>query len=587
VIVFASLCAVAIAVAAAALHSTRGPAESERLVVRATLALPKGLALPREDRNIAVSPDGTQVVVSLNTKNGSSPASLHLRDLSRLEFRQLPGTEGATYPFWSPDGKSIAFFAGTDLKRIDLADGIVRVICPAPAGRGGAWSTQGSIVFAPSAAGGLSIVDQAGGVASPVTQPASASESQRVPAMLPDGRRFLYYAMDAAKPGVYAFDPASKTSRFVVASDAEAVFVEPSSLVFARDENLVVQPFDLTRLELTGSPRPIAAGVNWDANRAALGVSLSSRGTLVYQTVVRAGTYKLAWMDRKGERTPIPVEPIAFAGGSLSSDGRRAAMNLAGDRGESFLAALDLDRGITTRIGEPNAKRYFGALLSRDGQRVITVDANQSGQAIVSFPFGGGAPTQLLEAEPGYEKSPTSITPDGRTLLLARVPLSDKLGDIMTLDLEGHEPPKPLIATPESEGSPLISPSGDIVAYLALNEASVLKLVRYPTPSTPVQVSPTAVSTYGWLSASELYWGDPSSKMWSASVSTKNGQLDVGAPRVMFNGAPLDKDVGIIAYDIARERFLIAIEASAPEEPQLILVSDWRQEAGAAQPARK
>lgn len=127
------------------------------------------------------------------------------------------------------------------------------------------------------------------------------------------------------------------------------------------------------------------------------------------------------------------------------------------------------------------------------------------------------------------------------------------------------------------------------MAYLAGSEAqaTMLKLVTYPTPSTPVQVSRTAISTFGWLSARELYWVDPSSKMWSASVSTTNGQLDVGAPKAMFDGAPLDKDVGIIAYDMAHERFLIAIEASAAEEPQLILVSDWRQEAGVQQPARR
>jgi len=134
-------------------------------------------------------------------------------------------------------------------------------------------------------------------------------------------------------------------------------------------------------------------------------------------------------MNLKGERTPIPVEPNAFVGGSLSSEGRRAAVNLAGDRGESILAVLDLDRGITTRIGEPNAKSYFGAILSSDGQRVITTDGNKLGQGVVSFPSGGGAPAQLVKPEPGYEMSATSITPDGRTLLFERRPLRDKIND--------------------------------------------------------------------------------------------------------------------------------------------------------------
>ena len=176
-------------------------------------------------------------------------------------------------------------------------------------------------------------------------------------------------------------------------------------------------------------------------------------------------------MDRQGERTPIRVEPIALDGGSLSSD----------------------------------------------GQRVIVTDGNMKGRAIVSFPFGGGAPTQLLKAEPGYEHSTTSITPDGRTLLFERRPLRDKINDIMILDFEGDLAPKPLMT------NPLISPSGEVVAYLmssAAEGAAVLKLVTFPTPSTPVHVSPTAVSTFGRLSASELCHRDRSLKTWSASISS-------------------------------------------------------------------
>jgi hypothetical protein len=408
------------------------------------------MVLPLGDRSVAVSPDGTRVVVSLSQEDGTSPPSLYLRDLARLDFRVLPGTEEATYPFWSPDGKAIAFFAGRELRRIDLADGIVRVICSAPAGRGGAWGTQGTIVLAPSAVGGLSIVDESGGAASPITEPATPAESHRNPQMLPDGRRFLYFAMNAAKPGVYAFDPASRQSRLVVASETEAVFVEPSSLVFARDENLVVQPFDLARLELTGSPKPVAAGVHWDSARRSLGMSISARGTLVYQPVTRAGTHRLAWMDRKGERTALPIEPLALAGGSLSPDGRRAAVNLEGNRGESLLAMLDLERGVRTPIGDPRARFYHGVLLSRDGQRIITTDANAAGQYLVSFPSGGGAPTRLLECDPTFEYSATAITPDGRTLLLTRVPLRDKVGDILALDLEGDHLQKPFLTTPEA-----------------------------------------------------------------------------------------------------------------------------------------
>jgi len=598
VLVSAALLIAASAIAALVLARPQiAPADARR-VLRSTLALPKGLVLPVGDRFVAVSPDGTAVAVSLRTKDGSAPASLHVRDLSRLEYRALPSTHEASYPFWSPDGQSIAFFAERKLKRIDLADGIVRTLCDAPAARGGTWGTQGTIVFAPSAGGGLFQVDESGGAPSPLTVPEIPSESHRVPQMLPDGKRFLYYAMNARSSGVYAFDPASQTSRFVLASDTEAVFVEPNALVFGRDENLVVQPFDLERLELTGSPKPIAPGIQWDSRRVSISMGISASGTLVYQPVSRASTHTFAWMDREGQRTPLSLEPLPFGAGiSLSPDGRRAAVDMAGDRGEALIAMVDLERGVRTPLGDPKAKFYYGVLWapvgpsSSAGPRIITADSNSLGQQLVSFPFGGGTPTPLFDTDPGCEYGASSITADGRTLLFTEAPMRDKVGDIWTLDLGGEGKRKRFMTTPEAEWSPLISPRGDAVLYSVSDEEDrgvALKVVAYPDPSAPVQVSPTPTSfTYGWLSASEVYWVDLSRKVWSASVSSTGGQLDVGMPKPMFDGRAFDEDSAIVAYDLPRERFLIAIEVSAREEAQLILVSDWRTEVAGTQAVRK
>jgi len=211
-------------------------------------------------------------------------------------------------------------------------------------------------------------------------------------------------------------------------------------------------------------------------------------------------------------------------------------------------------------------------------------------QQLVSFPFGGGAPTPLFESEPEMEYGASSVTSDGRTLLFTAVPLRDKVGDIMTIDLEAGRVPKRFMSTPEAEWDPLISPSDDVVLYCVSNDetrGAVLKVVAYPTPSAPVQVSPTiTTAVYGWLSAGEIYWVDLSLKVWSAPVSIQGGQLDVGAPKPMFDGQPLGKEINIVAYDLPRERFLIAIEDSAREDAQLILVSDWRPEAVGTQAVR-
>ena len=147
------------------------------------------------------------------------------------------------------------------------------------------------------------------------------------------------------------------------------------------------------------------------------------------------------------------------------------------------------------------------------------------------------------------------------------------------------------MTTAEAEWNPSIAPSGEVVAYVVSNEedlGGLLKLVTYPTPSAPVQVTSSRVAlNFGWMSAGELYWLDLSRKVWSATVASKGGQLDVGPPKAMFEGRSMDKELGILAYDVPRERFLIAIEDSPREEAELILVSDWRPEAVGAQVGRK
>jgi len=313
VLVTALLGIAAVVVTAIVVKPSRIDTAGERVVVRSGLPLPKGMVLFQGDRAVAVSPDGVQVVVSLIAKDGTWPPSLCLRALSRLEFRALAGTERAIYPFWSPDGKSIAFFAGRKLKRIDLADGIVRVLCDAPAGRGGSWGTKGTIVFAPSADGGLFIVSDAGGTPSLVTTPDTPGVSHRVPQMLPDGKRFLYYVRNTESEGVYAFDPATKQSRPIMKGFAEALFIEPGFLLFASDENLMAQPFDLDRLELTGSARPVAAGVQYNKTRAFISGGVSPRGTLVYQQVYSPSRASWRGWIARASACPIPQSPSRLA----------------------------------------------------------------------------------------------------------------------------------------------------------------------------------------------------------------------------------------------------------------------------------
>ncbi len=591
-----SLVAIAITTAAsvAFLRPTRETAAADQRVLRAALVLPKGMTLLEGLRAVAVSPSGTQVVLALLPKESATPPALFLRDLSRLEFRPLAGTEGASYPFWSPDGTSIAFFADGKLKRLDLAAGIVRELCDAPVPRGGSWGTKGTIVFAPSAGGGLMIVSDAGGTPTPITTSTTPGESHRSPQILPDGQRFLYYIQNTGSDGVYSYDPATKQSRPLLLGWSEAFFVEPGLLVFARDENLLAQPFNPQTLELTGTAQPIAAGVQYDKTRAYINAGISSRGTLIYQLVNPPIRYKFAWMDRKGERTPLNVEPLALAfdGARLSKDGRRAAVSLLGNRAETSVSIVDLERGIRTPLGDPATIFSFGNVWGPGDQSVIVSEVKADRQSLVSLSLSGGPGTRILDGESGFEPAAGSITPDGKTLLYTLSPLSSKLPDIMTKSLGDDQSPKRFMQTPEGEWYPLLSPTGDVVAYTVSKEddpGGPVKVVAYPTPSASVQVStiPAFLGGVYWIGTNELAWVDPSKRAWSVTVTAADGKIDIGPAKPMFDGKPVDKQVRILDYDIAHERFLVAIQDEPRDEPRIIIVSDWRQDAIGSQPEHR
>ncbi|MFM9958524.1 MAG: protein kinase domain-containing protein [Phycisphaerales bacterium] len=591
-LIAAALLALAAAIAFMALRPSAATSRAQPTIVRAALTLPKGLVLMQGDRAIAVSPEGTRVVVAAFQPGVVGSLALYLRDLSRLDFRKLEGTEGATYPFWSPDGTSIAFFSVDKLKRIDLADNIVRIICDAPTGRGGSWGSKGTIVFAPSAGGGLKLVNASGGTPTPATTSSGPAESHRNPCFLPDGERFLYAAANVEKEGVYAFDPATKQSTFLLPGRVEAFFVEPGSLVFARDENLMAQRFDPARLQLTGVATPIAADVGYALTRAYINAGFSSNGTMVYQPVARRPRSKLAWMDLKGQRTHLPVEPVAIANASLSADARRAAVQFQGDRGDSKVAVVDLDRGITTTITDPKITFAYRPQLTADGQRVINSIVTGGKQNIVSYPAGGGAPTILMEGD-GSEYEMSSITPDGKAMLFTSVPGFDKSGDIMTMDLTAPNSVKPFLQTPVPEWLPVVSPAGDAVIFIVSREQSpgasvigVLKAATFPTPGTPVQVSSAIVGgLICWTGPKQVCWVDTQRRVWSADIAVNGSQIDIGPQTPMFEGKPLDEQVRLLEFDITKQSFLIAVDDEPREEPRLIVVSDWRP--AAAAPARE
>jgi hypothetical protein len=205
----------------------------------------------------------------------------------------------------------------------------------------------------------------------------------------------------------------------------------------------------------------------------------------------------------------------------------------------------------------------------------------------VSLPATGGGQPRFIAGKPGHEFAPGSVAPDGKTLIFDQRNNLDKIGQIMTIDLQtAGAAAIPYMTSPMSESLPRISPAGDAVAFLSTSSESggkvyTLNVAAYPSPGSPVQVSLARLdveSQWGWMSPHELYWVDANHRAWSASFTVKDGQADAAAPKALLSEQIIDKNTAILDYDAARQRFLISTLEGTPDTPELVVVTDWRPE---------
>jgi serine/threonine protein kinase len=318
--------------------------------------------------SFAISPDGRQLVFAAS---GDGPPRLWLRPLDTATARPLAGTEGATFPFWSPDSRSVGFFDGSTLKRIDIGGDVPQTLTNA-APRGGSWNTDGIILFARSAVGPLFRVAASGGEPAAATKLDTPLRSHRFPQFLPDGRQFLFFAQGTAESqGIYlgALDD-SETKR-LTAADAAGVFVSPDWLLFVRQGTLVARHIDLARGELIGDPVTVAGPVSVDGVSQAAALSVSAEGVVTYRAG-GANRRQLAWFDRSGRAIGTLGAPDenGLSYPRLSPDGRRVAVFRAVQTNNDIWL---LDSVRSTRLTfDPSLDRF--PIWSSDGSRIVFVD---------------------------------------------------------------------------------------------------------------------------------------------------------------------------------------------------------------------
>ncbi|MEE9269898.1 MAG: protein kinase, partial [Candidatus Krumholzibacteria bacterium] len=299
-------------------------------VIRAYIPPPKGSSYnltPAHPGPVAISPDGTKITFAAV---GNGELMLWVREIDEVAPRPLPGTTAAGYPFWSPDGKSIGFFADGKLRRVEASGGPPLTICDASNGKGGTWNADGTIVFAPVASAGIHMVRAAGGESVEIVKlrREDKENSNRFPQFLPDGEHFLYFARtreETHRVRVASLD--GTVNKEVLRGPAQARYAN-GHLLFLREHTLMAQGFDLSALEVTGEASPVADGVRLVSAIPLAVFSVSQTGDLVYMTGAATEGSMLRWLDREGVVTGSTGDLGVFGDFQLSPDGKQVCIEV-------------------------------------------------------------------------------------------------------------------------------------------------------------------------------------------------------------------------------------------------------------------
>jgi Tol biopolymer transport system component/DNA-binding winged helix-turn-helix (wHTH) protein len=534
--------------------------------------------------SLAISPDGLKIVFVAIFEGRSQ---LRLRHLGAGTEHSLPGTDGALFPFWSPNSRSIAFFADGALKRTEINGGMPRSLAEAPAGRGGAWNSEDVILFTPNTGGPIFRVTASGETAAqPLTQVSAGSH--RHPRFLPDGRHFLYFVTGSGEDrGVYVGDLAGSDAprRLVLYADAAAEYAPSKRLLFVSQGSLFAQEFDPAKAMLGGSPFRVADQVTVDAAMNLAAFSVSTSGSLVYRTGSGGGERQFIWFDRRGRELERVGEPEGdgVLGPSMSPDGRHIAMYRTVD-GNSDIWLLELERGVRERFTIDTAGEV-NPVWSRDRRRVA-FSSNRDGAYDLYVKTISSSETELL-LKTEDPKSASSWSPDGRHLLFRSAnPVSSY--DIWALPFdEAGKPGKafPVVQTEFEEREAEFSPNGKWIAYQS-TESGRSEVYVQPFPAVDDSIL-LPVSTNGgaqprWGKDSELFYIALDGQLISVPIgySADGREIRPGMPVALFptrvGGAVHSNDRQQYAVSPDGNRFLMntLTEANSP----IAVVLNWKGE---------
>jgi Tol biopolymer transport system component len=517
----------------------------EKPLIQSTLMPPEGWDFAPASP-FAISPDGSQIVFVAvarpeNEAAAAGANSIWIRDLALPEARRLASADGDAYPFWSPDGRWLGFFADGKLNKIEARGGPVVPLCEATDGRGGTWNEAGMIIFQRDWSEGLMKVPAGGGTPEPLTtlNKDRFDVAHRWPHFLPDGRQFLFYLVSTTNPvasehsGIYIGSLDSSESRLLLRSESRALYAR-GHLLYRVGSTLMAHPFDVSGQRLTGDPTPVATdipggAISWGGAQ----FGTSEADVLVHMRGAGATRTLLTWRDRSGKILKTVGDPAGYWEPRLSHDGTRIAVAVGQDVADIWI--YDLEREMRTRFTFDPVDDRTPLWSPDDSQLAFSSTRNAEGEIYVRPTSGQGDVKLLFTANEQIEL--TDWSNDGRVILFNRINPGEGGSDIWMLDMQTSEA-MPLLSGNWLEDA-RISPDGKWLAF-ASDESGTSEIY--------VQSFPTAAGR--WMVSSDAGPGPSSRPVWRgdsrelyylrggavvAVPVTGDATFSFGTPRTLFS----------------------------------------------------
>jgi serine/threonine protein kinase/Tol biopolymer transport system component len=573
--------AAAVVIAAAAIFTTAmyERSNTHKPVIRAAIDLGNGVNVPLV-HSMALSPDGK--MLAYVAQIGGDKPSLWIRPLQSLRGRRVEDTDGASYPFWSPDGRYVAFFVPGKLKKLDTQGWSTENICDAGDARGGTWNAHGTIIFAPDSLGGLAKVPASGGQPVTATHPAT-NVSDRWPQFLPGGERILYLSMPASGSGGELLELGLADGKTAKIGAAEAnTWYTAGRLLFLRGGSLVAEPFNASTLQATGEAKTVVESIASDSDRWAGDFTVSETGVLIYGTAGDTSRVQLSWMDlNTGKLLGQFGEPGAYYRPVVSPDGSKVAMLVRNPRSENAVASvMDVARGIITPLLPATSRaRVAGYAWTPDSKSLIFAvnlgDANR--WDLYEKPIDNSEPQRLL-LKMDSDIYPAGVTADGRFVIFLKSGGKATRNDIWLLSLTGERKPMPLLATPAEESGGDVSADGRWMLYLSDESGHPeLYLTTFPVPHGRWQVSANG-STGGVFEAGgkRIAVLDPNAKVYTVTFDGSGSEPKFGPAQPALGGISMNEFAGgSITPDW---KHLVVAQRLQTQAPRVTQVTNWTEE---------